>query len=182
MGVLDSLRIPRDIREETEDDFPRELGDEFASDFENAKTDPVPADSPYRDPAPGEPVKAPGKTRRPRTEPPRVTKKHVEQATEEIETLLEAIALAWGWQAPPCGRALEQAAPDVAAKVAKLVSRNPAWLLRVREGGILADAIGIAIALKPVAGTAITYYSQPKGGDLDGVEFDPDKFPAYDGR
>lgn len=179
MGVLDRLRIPSDIDDESEEEYTRDLRADLEED--QGKSDPIPADSPFRDPAPGESAKSKA-PRRPRTEPPRVTKKHVEAATEEIETFLQAIALAWGWQAPPCGRALEEAAPDMAAKFAKLASRNPAWLLKIREGGLLADAVACAIATKPVISAAYTHYTQPREESGNGVEFDPSKFPAYSGN
>lgn len=176
MGVLDKLRISPEFDEESEPEFDEESVEEIG---------PV-LDDPRRDPSPGEPARA---TRAPRAKAPargdgvpRVTKKHREEAAEEVETFLQMIALTWGWQAPPCGEALEAAAPDIAEKVTRLLARNPRWLMRVREGGMLADAVGIAIALKPVIQVAWAHYSAPasRGGE-GGVEFDPARFAPYDG-
>lgn len=178
MKVLDKLRIPT----ENGDDFPTDSDRDYDEDYreEGVLVGPD-EDDPRRDPAPGEaPKRAARAAARPRTEPPRVTKKHKDDAAEEIATFLQAIALAWGWQAPPCGDALEAAAPDIAEKVTKLLARNPRWLMKVREGGMLADAVGIAIAFKPVVTVAWQHYSAPAGGDEgDGHTFNPADFPAY---
>lgn len=177
MSLLEKLRIPGETEEESTDEFSAEFGEEF---------DPENLDNPHRDPQPGEapPRKARSKAANvaPR-ETTRITKKHKDEAQEEVETFLLMLALTWGWQAPPCGDALEAAAPDIAAKVVKLLSRKPQWLLKVREGGLLADALGIALALKPVVQVAWNHYSAPGGGENSGggVEFDPERFAPYAG-
>lgn len=179
MRVLDKLRITS----EDEEEFPSDLDDDFRPNYGDEEAGPEPADDdPRRDPAPGErPVapKAKAAPRRSRTEPPRVTKKHREEAAEELETLISALAMVWGLQAPPCGDALEEAAPDISEKVVKLVARNPRWLQRVRDGGILADGLAIALALKPVFQTAYRHYSLPKEDPSGGVAFDPERFAPY---
>ena len=176
MSLLEKIRIPSDSDTETDAEFTRDYAEEFAGEND---------DSPHRDPQPGEapPRKARGKAANvaPR-ETPRITKKHRDEAQEEVETFLLMLALTWGWQAPPCGDALEAAAPDIAEKVVKLLARKPQWLLRVREGGLLADALGIALALKPVVQVAWQHYTQPQGGDTrGGVEFNPEQFAPYAG-
>lgn len=179
MKVLEKLRITS----EDDEEFQSDLDEEFPSDFRDDEGGPEPADDdPRRDPAPGERPPAPrakAAPRRARTEPPRVTKKHREEAAEELETLISALAMVWGLQAPPCGDALETAAPEISEKVVKLVARNPRWLQRVRDGGILADGLAIALALKPVFQTAYHYYSQPKEDPSGGVAFDPERFAPY---
>ena len=115
-----------------------------------------------------------------RGEVPRVTKKHRDDAKEELETFLNVFALAWGLQAPPCGDALEQATPEIAEKLVKILARNPRWLMKVREGGILADILSLCMTLRPVVMTAWGHYSAPRGGDeAGGVPFNPDQFPPY---
>lgn len=180
LNVLEKIRIARD----SDDEFPEEREVEFDPDLRDEYDDVNPGD---RDPSPGEaPTKATGSGRGPRTvravrEAPRVTKKMRDDAAEELSSFLEAIALVWGLQAPPCGETLEEIAPDVAEKAVKLLARNPKWLMRVREGGFLGDAVKLALAFKPLASVTWDYYSQPQGGDDDAVEFDPSKFAAYDG-
>lgn len=176
MSLLEKLRIPSDSDEENTEEIDRELAEEFGDGSD---------DNPHRDPQPGE--APPRKARAAKSAPAprdttRITKKHRDEAQEEVETFLQMLALTWGWQAPPCGEALEAAAPDIAAKVTKLLARKPAWLLKVREGGLLADALGIALALKPVVSVAWEHYSSPGGGDSrGGVEFDPERFAPYTG-
>lgn len=175
LNVLEKLRISAD----SDDDLPPE----YADDLDDGFTAPIADDDPRRDPLPGEapPRKARAAAAKRPAEPSRITKKHRDEAQEEIATFLEMIALAWGWQAPPCGDALEAAAPAISEKVTRLLARNPKWLLRVRDGGVLADAVGIAIAFKPVVQVAWAHYSAPQERG-DGVAFDPERFPAYDGR
>lgn len=182
MTILDKLRIPVEKDAEMPSEFRDELDDDFPHENSDRIDYGIADDDPRRDPSPGEPAKREtGRgARTVRAEVPRVTKKHREDAAEEIATFIEMIALAWSWQAPPCGDALEAAAPDIAAKVTRLLARNPRWLLRVREGGMLADAVGIAIAFKPVVQVAWTHYSAPAPGGDQHV-FDPAAFPAYDG-
>lgn len=180
MSLLEKLRITS----EEDDEFVSDLDGDFRSDYDDDGTGPVPPDEddPRRDPAPGERPATPrakAAPRRSRAEPPRVTKKHKEEAAEELETLISALAMVWGLQAPPCGDALEEAAPDLSEKVVKLVARNPKWLLRVREGGMIADALGIAMALKPVVQVAYRHYSQPGEVPGGGVVFDPERFAPY---
>ncbi len=170
MSVLEKLRISEESDEDIRADFPDELPDDFD---DNPDRDPQPGEAPARKPRAARPAAA-------RDTVPRLTKKHKEEAAEEVETFLQMLALTWGWQAPPCGEALEAAAPDIAEKVVKLLARQPRWLLRVREGGILADALGIALAFKPVYQVAREHYFTPGGGDRSGgVTFNPDDFPAY---
>lgn len=175
--MLEKLRIPRD----SDEDYPSDFDEELDNDYPDGFSGPIPADDPRRDPAPGEAPsrKARATAAKPRPAETRITKKHRDEAAEEISSFLEMIALAWSWQAPPCGDALEAAAPEIAAKVTRLLARNPRWLMRVRDGGVLADAVGIAIALKPVVQVAWGHYSQPAGGDGDA--FDPTRFPPYSG-
>jgi hypothetical protein len=175
MSLLEKLRIPSDSEDENGEEVAVEFEREFTEEFD---------DNPHRDPQPGEapPRKARAAAKAAPRETPRITKKHKDEAQEEVETFLLMLSLTWGWQAPPCGDALEAAAPDIAAKVVKLLARKPQWLLKVREGGLLADALGIALALKPVVTTAWAHYSAPGGGDeRGGVEFDPDRFAPYAG-
>jgi hypothetical protein len=132
-----------------------------------------------RDPVPGEAPAKPAKRRAAAPAvPPKPTKKHISEAAEELETWIALGALMWGWQAPPCGDALESAAPDIAEKVAKLLARNPAWLAKVREGGILADILAVVGACKPVATVAWGYYTRPRAAD-GGPGVDLGAFPAY---
>lgn len=177
LSVLEKLRIPKD----SGDDFPPEKYIDSDDEFEEGFPDGILEEN--RDPAPGEAPtrKARAAAAKPRPDVARITKKHRDEAQEEVETFLEMLALAWGWQAPPCGDALEAAAPDIAAKVTRLLARNPKWLLRVREGGVLADAIGIAVAFKPVVQVAWGHYTQPSGGDEGAPVFDPARFPPYSG-
>lgn len=179
MGVLEKLRI----NPESEEEFPREFDPESE---EESGTEP----DPNWDPSPGEaPARkttaAPrGKLAQVRDAAPRVTKRMRDDAQAEIQSIVEVIALGWGWQAPPCGDALEAAAPEFAEKLTRIVARNPRWLQRVRDGGLVADIIACAGTLAPVAKVAAAYYTQPKeGGSYSGpgVEFDPAQFQPYDG-
>ena len=182
MGVLEKLRIGPESEEEYPSEFDTESGVEFETeyDYESNKT---------LDPPPGQPVAR--EPERPRSRlaqvkdaAPRVTKKMREDAQAEVESIVEIIALAWGWQAPPCGEALEAAAPKFAEKLTKILARNPRWLQKVRDGGLIADIIACAGTLGPVARVAYEHYSQPREGGAyrgPGVEFDPNQFQPYDG-
>ena len=183
MSVLEKLRMTSHSHTNYADDFPMDSSSDLDAEYDEGFT----GDERHRDPMPGEAPPAPPKRARraaktPSSEPVRITKKHRDEAQEEVESFLQLIALTWGWQAPPCGDALEAAAPDIAAKLTKLLARNPKWLMRVRDGGMLADAVGIAVALKPVVQVAWAHYSQPRGGDDGGVVFDPANFPPYGGN
>lgn len=181
MGVLDKLRIAPESGEE----YPSESGEEFASE---SVEDSYDESDPNIDPSPGQ--SAPRTSPRPKSKlsqvrdlgQPRVTKRMKDDAQAEIQSMVELLALAWGMQAPPCGEALEQAAPAFSEKLTKIVARNPRWLQRVRDGGLLADVLALGATLVPVGKVARTYYTQPQeGGSRDGVEFDPDRFAPYDG-
>ena len=176
MGVLEKLRIGP------------EMDDEFPPDSdENSYGEPDEETDENHDPQPGEaaPRPAPRAKAKPsqiREAGPRVTKKMREDAQAEIESITQVIALAWGWQAPPCGDALHEAAPEFAERLTKVVARNPRWLQRVRDGGLIADIIGVFGALAPVAKVAYAHYTSPKGDSTDGgVIFDPEQFKPYDG-
>jgi hypothetical protein len=70
----------------------------------------------------------------------------------------------------------------MAEKLVKIIARNPKWLLRVREGNLLADCLAFAGACKPVGQVAWSYYTAPKDEEVrGGVEFDPQAFPAFGG-
>lgn len=181
MGVLEKLGMAPESDEyepESETEYASESDSEFAEEF-----------NPNRDPDPGQP--APRTTARPKTKlsqvrdvGPRVTKKMRDDAQSEIESIVQVMALGWGWQAPPCGEALEEAAPKFAEKLVKIVARNPRWLQKVRDGGLIADIIGCAGTLAPVAKVAAAYYTRPREDSSDGrsgVEFDPTAFQPYDG-
>lgn len=181
MGVLEKLRITSDIEEE----FTPEPDEEFDEEF---GTEPGEKWDPNHDPSPGDAAARP--TTRPKAKlsqvrdlgGPRVTKKMRDDAQAEIQSIVEVMALGWGWQAPPCGDALEEAAPAFAAKLTKIVARNPRWLQKVRDGGLIADIIGCFGTLAPVAKVAYAYYSQPKEDHSGpGVVFDPTAFQPYDG-
>jgi hypothetical protein len=181
MGVLEKLGMAPESDTEYVSEFDteseREFTDESVDEFD-----------PNRDPEPGQP--APRTATRPKSKlsqvrdvGPRVTKKMRDDAQSEIESIVQVLALGWGWQAPPCGEALEEAAPAFAEKLTKIVARNPRWLQKVRDGGLIADIIACAGTLAPVAKTAAAYYTQPREGSSDGngVEFDPTRFQPYDG-
>lgn len=180
MGVLEKLRIGP----ETDDEFPSEFDTE--SDSESS-TEPDYESNPNLDPQPGQP--APRKPSRAkealsqvRDSAPRITKKMRDDAQNEVESIVQVIALAWGWQAPPCGEALEDVAPQFAEKLTKILARNPRWLMRVRDGGLIADVIQLFGTLAPVAKVAAAYYSAPKEENPHGgVVFDPSQFQPYDG-
>jgi hypothetical protein len=104
-----------------------------------------------------------------------------DEAQEEIENFLLLGAAMWAMQAPPCGESLEQAAPKSAEILTRIVARNPKWLLAAREGSLILDLIALTGTLVPTFKVAYAFYSAPKGGDERGVEFDPSRFPAYDG-
>jgi hypothetical protein len=181
MGVLEKLRIGP----ETDDEFPSEFDAEPDREFDS---EPDYESNPNLDPPPGE--APPRAAARPKAKlsqvsqaVPRITKKMREDAQAEIQSIVEVIALGWGWQAPPCGDALEAAAPEFAEKLTRIVARNPRWLQRVRDGGLIADVIACAGTLAPVAKVAAAHYTQPKEGKHrgPGVEFDPAQFQPYDG-
>lgn len=180
MGVLEKLRIGP----ETDEEFPSEFDPDsdpesgYESDYEsNPNLDPPPGRA-----APRATIKPASKLAQVRDAAPRVTKKMRDDAQAEIQSMIEVIALGWSWQAPPCGEALEKAAPDFSEKLTRIVARNPRWLQRVRDGGLIADVIACAGALAPVAKVAAAHYSQPKeANDAHGVEFDPTAFQPYEG-
>lgn len=182
MGVLEKLRIGPESEEESGSEFDPESGTEFEPEYDYES-------SPHLDPPPGTPVareKEPTRTKlaQVRDAAPRVTKKMRDDAEAEVRSIVEIIALAWGWQAPPCGDALEAAAPKFAEKLTKILARNPRWLQKVRDGGLIADIIACAGTLGPVARVAYEHYSQPREGGAyrgPGVEFDPNQFQPYDG-
>lgn len=182
MGVLENLRI----KTETEDEFPQEFDGE--SDMESDEESDYES-NPNIDPSPGQAAARPSaraKTRLSQVRDlggPRVTKKMRDDAQAEVQSIVEVMALAWGWQAPECGDALEAAAPGFAAKLTKILARNPRWLQKVRDGGLIADIIACAGTLGPVAKVAYAHYSQPREGAHhgNGVEFDPAQFQPYDG-
>jgi hypothetical protein len=184
MSVLEKLRIGPELDPESGVEFDPESRQESGEEFDyesNPNLDPPPGASTSRTSG----GKSAPKIARTASETgPRITKKMRDEAQEEIQSIVEVLALAWGWQAPPCGEALEQAAPEFAAKLTKIVARNPRWLQRVREGGVIADILACAGTLAPVAAAARQFYfSRPEGGDYrgPGVEFDPSRFQPYDG-
>jgi hypothetical protein len=180
MGVLEQLRIrPESDAEsdtEFESEYPAESGSEF--DYEsNQNLDPAPGQAPPRS-AP----RAKARLTSVQEAGPRVTKKMRDDAQREVESIVQVIALAWGWQAPPCGDALESVAPEFAEKLTKILARNPRWLVRVRDGGLIADVITLFGTLAPVARAAYAHYGAPKENtDGPNVVFDPTAFPPYDG-
>lgn len=180
MGVLEKLRIGPESDEEFGTEFDAEpLGEpDEEPDYEsNANLDPPPGQS-----APRTTSRAKAKISQVRDAAPRITKKMRDDCQAEVESMVQVIALAWGWQAPPCGDALEAAAPDFAEKLTKILARNPRWLQRVRDGGLIADIIQLFGTLTPVARAAYAHYSQPKEESADGgVVFDPSRFQPYDG-
>lgn len=176
MSVLDKLRITPESDEQSGTEFGAEPDEEF--DYESDRNlDPPPGAAPS--------AKSAGPVRRMaqvREAAPRITKKMQQDAQDEIQSIVEVLALGWGMQAPPCGEALEEAAPKFAEKLTKIVARNPRWLQRVRDGGVIADIIACAGTLQPVFRAAVAYYSQPKEADHgNGVVFDPAAFQPYDG-
>lgn len=182
MGVLEKLRIGTEFDPEQGVEFDPESEREFdeESDYEsNPNLDPPPGKTAPRSTGAAKP-----KLAQVREAAPRITKKMRDDAQNEIQSIVEVLALGWGWQAPPCGEALEQAAPEFAEKLTRIVARNPRWLQRVRDGGILADIIACAGTLAPVARAAKDFYfDRPEGGAYSGpgVEFDPQAFQPYDG-
>lgn len=180
MGVLDKLRIGPESDEEFSSEFDQESGSESVteSDYEsNPNLDPSPGLA-----APRKPSRAKEALAQVRDSGPRITKKMRDDAQNEVQSIVEVVALGWGWQAPPCGEALEEAAPQFAEKLTKILARNPRWLQRVRDGGLIADIVQLFGTLAPVAKAAYAYYGAPKeesnGG---GVVFDPERFKPYDG-
>ena len=179
MGVLEKLRINSETDEEFNSDSFPEYGTE-------SMDDSVQEPDPNWDPEPGQaPSRTASRTKaklaQVREPGPRITKKMRDDAQNEIQSIVEVLALAWGWQAPPCGEALEAAAPGFAEKATRIIARNPRWLQRVRDGGLIADLVACAGTLAPVAKVAVAHYSQPKEDTSGVVEFDPARFPAYDG-
>lgn len=178
MGVLESLRIKPESDAESDPEFGGEFGTEFGGESEwesNPNIDPPPGEAPPR--------ATRGKTRLTPVQEsgPRVTKRMRDDAQKEVESITMVIALAWGWQAPPCGDALEAAAPQFAEKLTKILARNPRWLARVREGVLIADILTLFGTLAPVARAAYAHYGTPKGDTDDDVVFDPSAFQPYDG-
>src|SRR5690242_5729231 len=130
MGVLEALRITTESDEEFDSEYREETvrDSDGVSSFESDEEF-----NPHADPAPGQPPRqassrAKAKLSQVREAAPRITKKMRDDAQNEIESMTTVIALAWGWQAPPCGEALEQAAPQFAEKLTKVIARNPRWL------------------------------------------------------
>lgn len=164
-----------DFRSEYDEDFPDENPSEIAED--DPRRDPVPGEVPARKPRAG--------GRRPAARAagaePRVTKRHRDEAVAELTSLIEFAALLWGMQAPPVGAQLEADAPDIAAKVIKIASRNPKWLMSLANGSVAADGISLLLALMPTGKIAWQHYTAPReGGETNGREFDPAQFPPYD--
>lgn len=180
MGVLEKLRIGTESDEEFASESEYESGEEFGAepDYEsNPDIDPPPGQSAARSAS-----RPKAKLSQVRDAAPRITKKMRDDAQDEIQSMVEVLALGWGLQAPPCGEALEAAAPKFAEKLTRIVARNPRWLQRVRDGGLIADIIACAGTLAPVAKIAAAYYTQPREGSHGpGVEFDPSAFQPYDG-
>ena len=105
MGVLEKLRIGA----ESDDEFPSEFDQESRSEF---TSEPDYESNPNLDPPPGQPAsRKPSRAKEAlsqvRDAAPRVTKKMRDDAQNEVESIVQVIALGWGWQAPPCGDALE---------------------------------------------------------------------------
>lgn len=182
MGVLEALRIQPESDEESDAEFNTESGAE--SDTESGAEF-----NPNHDPQPGQASDRPKPRGRStlsevRKASPRITKRMRDDAQNEVESMLCVVALAWSWQAPPCGDALESAAPDIAERLVKILARNPRWLQRVRDGGLVADIVQLAGALGPVVKVAYAHYTAPREGGSggQGVEFNPDEFQPYDGN
>lgn len=180
MGVLEKLRISSETDGEFSPEFDGESGREFDSepDYESDQNlDPAPGQA-----APRATSRAKAQLSQVRDSAPRITKRMRDEAQNEIQSIVEVLALAWGWQAPPCGEALEAAAPAFSEKATRIIARNPRWLQRVRDGGLIADLVACAGTLAPVAKVAAQHYSTPKEANTDGgVVFDPDQFRPYDG-
>jgi hypothetical protein len=180
MGVLEKLRIGPESGEEFSSEFdPESSSESFAeSDYEtNPNLDPSPGQA-----APRKPSRVKETLSQVRDSGPRITKKMRDDAQAEVESIVQVIALGWGWQAPPCGDALEAVAPEFAERLTKILARNPRWLMRVRDGGLIADIIQLFGTLTPVAKVAYAYYAQPKEENTNGgVVFDPSQFQPYDG-
>ena len=180
MGVLEKLRIGPESDEEFHSEFDSETDPESSleSDYET---------NPNLDPPPGRPAsrtkaRAKETISQVRDAAPRITKKMRDDAQAEVESIVQVIALGWGWQAPPCGDALDEVAPEFAERLTKILARNPRWLMRVRDGGLIADIIQLFGTLAPVARVAYAYYGQPKEENPHGgVTFDPSQFQPYDG-
>lgn len=104
----------------------------------------------------------------------------VKQATEEIELFLGLLAGVWSFRDPECADVGMAAVPDVAKRVAAMVSRSDYLLGLVSSGGLLVEALGLATALKPVV-TAVWRAHGPNGdghGERE-VTWSNDDFPAY---
>lgn len=176
MGVLEKLRI----QPEPDEEFRSEPDENYEAESDaepNENWDPEPGEAPAR-----ATTRPKAKLAQLKEAAPRITKKMRDDAQSEIESMLLVAALGWSWQAPPCGDALEAAAPDIAEKLTKIIARNPRWLQRVRDGGLIADVLQLCGVLAPVAKVAYGYYTQPReAGDGNGVEFDPSQFVPYDG-
>lgn len=179
MGVLEQLRIRPESDTESVTESDTEFVGEFDGEFDfesNQNLDPPPGQAPPR-PAP----RAKARLTSVQEAGPRVTKKMRDDAQKEVESIVQVIALAWGWQAPPCGDALEAVAPEFAEKLTKILARNPRWLVRVRDGGLIADVITMFGTLAPVARAAYAHYGAPKENADGPVVFDPAAFQPYDG-
>lgn len=184
--MLERLKINSNSDENYDSEYDEEYVREFEPESRDSRLDAP--DDPRRDPAPGEaPARKPSAkgrrpaAARPASDGPRITKRMKDEAQEEIESLLLLGAALWGMQAPPVAEELERAAPRSAEIITRIVARNPKWLLAAREGSLIVDLIALAGVLAPVGKAAYAFYSAPAGGDSGGVEFDPDRFPPFDG-
>lgn len=179
MGILGDLVIKQKI-DENSDEFVKEFAPAFSEIPEWAEgfsSDPEPGDAQFSA------TKAVPMPPKPRATPPKratpTTAAMVKDITAEFETYLQLAAMTWSLRDPECGTVLSDASPQIAAKIVKLLARNPAVLAKLHGAGFMSDIVGLLMALKPVA-TAVFAHHVTRKGETD--ELDLTQFKPFTGR
>jgi hypothetical protein len=72
------------------------------------------------------------------------------QVRDEIETYLTLFVGTWGLRDPECADVAARQIPEIAERVAKIVSRNDKLLAKLAESGVFGEVALLVAALLPV--------------------------------
>jgi hypothetical protein len=138
---------------ELEDEFKPDYGEEFQGEFEGEfESDPAPGDEqPAQEPR-GMARRAAEKMK-PSASP--VTAAMRRRISAEIQLYLELLGGVVSLRCEECGTAMQDQTKAVADRCASILGRYPDLANKLVSTGVLADWVGLAMALKPVASTVL---------------------------
>lgn len=177
-AILDRLETPENL-----DEFPRDLSPEFSDEL----TDGYEADEPSSafDAVPA------SRTLSQKMKPSGdlITPSEKRRIAAEIEVYLELVNGAWEMGCPHCAEVVEKSIKPVSQRVANILARYPDLARKLIASGIIADWVGLLVALRPIAKQisahhithTISYDDEDQGDDLE--SFQPyQQQPAGGGR